>query len=182
MTIPRATNTHATNTHATSTQRVLPFWWWIALAVLVVVLDQSAKSFISSTLMPGEQVEAFALLSWVHVHNPGAAFSFLNDAGGWQRWALSALAIVFSVFIIFELRNVARHSLTLSLAFALILGGAVGNLTDRLLHGYVVDFILVHWQSHVFPIFNLADSAISLGATLWVAHLLFDRSASRVSA
>ena len=145
-------------------------------------MDQAAKAFISSTLLPGEQVEAFALLSWVHVHNPGAAFSFLNDAGGWQRWALSALAVAFSGFIISELRSVARHSLMLALAFALILGGAVGNLTDRLLHGYVVDFILVHWQAHVFPIFNLADSAISLGATLWVAHLLFDRQTSRAAA
>ena len=151
-------------------------WLWLALALVVVGIDQCSKYAVMSGLELGEQWHVFSLLSFVHVHNDGAAFSFLSDASGWQRWAFSLLAVVFSVFLIFELRKLESRRLDIAAlwlggALALILGGANGNLVDRVVHGYVVDFILVHWREHYFAVFNLADSAIFLGAVLWIGHI-----------
>ena len=160
------------------------FWLWIGLALVVVGIDQYSKYVVMNTLAIDEQWPVFSLLSFMHVHNDGAAFSFLRGESGWQRWVFALLAIVFSGFLIFELRKLqlgrlnpsaklGKDVIWLSFAFAMILGGANGNLVDRLVHGYVVDFIFVHWNEHPFPIFNLADSSIFLGAALWIAHIFF---------
>ena len=159
------------------------FWFWLALALLVVGIDQCSKYAVMNALAFGEQWQVFSLLSFIHVHNEGAAFSFLSDASGWQRWAFSLLAVVFSVFLIVELRKPElrkfdKTAIWLGVAFALILGGANGNLVDRVVHGYVVDFILVHWHDHYFAVFNLADSAIFLGAVLWIAHIFLAAGAA----
>ncbi|MDP5070522.1 MAG: signal peptidase II, partial [Congregibacter sp.] len=106
-------------------------------------------------------------------HNQGAAFSFLADAGGWQRWFFAGLALAVSAMIVFWLRDLKPRQWPLSLALALVLGGALGNLVDRILLGYVVDFISVHYQDWYFPTFNVADSAISVGAALIVVDSLF---------
>ena len=106
------------------------------------------------------------LLNITRIHNTGAAFSFLAGAAGWQRWLFTALAITVSVALLVWLRRIDRESRVLASAVALILGGALGNLIDRLRLGHVIDFIQVHWGEHYFPAFNVADSAITVGAAL----------------
>jgi len=144
---------------------------WLALAVLVVVLDQLSKVLIMATLPYGAVHYVTACFDIVHAHNPGAAFSFLAHAGGWQRWFFVALAFAAATLIGWLLK---RHGQQTLFAFALsfILGGALGNVIDRLVHGFVVDFIQVHWGAAYFPAFNLADSAITLGAILLVVDEL----------
>ncbi|MEZ5558237.1 MAG: signal peptidase II [Pseudomonadales bacterium] len=145
---------------------------WLGVAALVVAADQLSKWFVAQTLRLGEEVVVLPFFSWVRWHNPGAAFSMLSDAGGWQRWFFVVLAVSFVGFIIYELRRLPERQQALGWVYALIIGGAVGNLIDRVLHGYVVDFVLVHWQQHYFPAFNVADSALSIGAALWIWLLL----------
>ena len=138
---------------------------WLGLAALVVVLDQVTKLWISNTFVYGESLAVLSFFNLVLVHNTGAAFSFLSDAGGMQRWLFSAIAIIASIWIVWMLRRHAQQKL-LSFALALILGGALGNLIDRIAYGYVVDFLDFYWGTYHFPAFNLADSAISCGAAL----------------
>jgi signal peptidase II len=140
---------------------------WLWLSALVIVLDQLSKAWITSHFVYGESLTIFGVFNLVLAHNTGAAFSFLNDAGGMQRWLFSAIAIVASGWIILLLRKHASQTL-FALALSLILGGALGNLIDRLAYGYVVDFLLFHWDEHYFPAFNLADSAITGGAFLMI--------------
>jgi signal peptidase II len=144
---------------------------WLALSALVIVLDQLSKAWITAHFAFGETLKVFSLFDLVLAHNTGAAFSFLNDAGGMQRWLFSIIAIAASGWIIWLLR---RHSAQLLFAAALsmILGGALGNLIDRLRYGYVVDFLSFHWNDHYFPAFNLADSAITCGAFLLILDSL----------
>ena len=140
---------------------------WLGIAFIVILLDQFTKALIvgAFTLNASHSVTSF--FNIVRVHNSGAAFSFLADAGGWQRWFFVALSIVAAVFIVWML---ARHGAQrlFATALALILGGALGNVIDRLLHGYVIDFIQVHYRNAYFPAFNVADSAISIGAALLI--------------
>jgi len=140
---------------------------WLSLSALVIVLDQLSKVWIVNHFAFGETYTVLSVFDLVLAHNTGAAFSFLNDAGGMQRWLFSIIAIVASVWIIRLLR---KHGTQLLFAFALsmILGGALGNLVDRLLYGYVVDFLSFHWNGHYFPAFNLADSSITCGAFLLI--------------
>ncbi|HEX7037017.1 MAG TPA: signal peptidase II [Pseudomonadales bacterium] len=154
---------------------------WLGLAGLVVVLDQAVKRWVTIALAPGEEVPVLPFLSWVRWHNPGAAFSILSDAAGWQRWFFVALAVVFVAFILYELRRLPREQQAMGWVYGLIAGGAVGNLIDRVQHGYVVDFVLVHWQSYYFPAFNVADSALSVGAVLWIGVMLFEYRRERRS-
>lgn len=140
---------------------------WLALAAVVVALDQWSKLTVVEHLAYGDEVIALPFFSWVHWRNPGAAFSFLDDAGGWQRWFFVVLAVGFCSFLLYELRRLRRDQTLQALAFALILGGALGNMIDRALLGYVIDFLKFHWGERYFPAFNLADSAIFLGAVLW---------------
>ena len=147
---------------------------WLWLAGSVVVLDQLSKWIVLSTLHPGESRYVAPFFNWVLAYNPGAAFSFLSNAGGWQRWFFTLLALGVSGWIVVMLRQ-HRNEFRLSLALTLVLGGAVGNVIDRLRFGAVVDFIQWHIAGYYWPAFNLADSAICLGAAL----LLLDQLRSK---
>jgi signal peptidase II len=137
---------------------------WLLLAVAIVLLDQLTKVLILGYYQLGDATYVTGFLNIVRAHNTGAAFSFLAAASGWQRWMFTVIGIVAAVFIIWLLRRHAGQRL-FSFALACILGGAIGNVVDRLLHGYVVDFIQVHWRdTWYFPAFNIADSAITIGA------------------
>jgi signal peptidase II len=137
---------------------------WLLLAVAIVLLDQLTKVLILGYYQLGDATYVTSFLNIVRAHNTGAAFSFLAAASGWQRWMFTVIGIVAAVFIIWLLRRHAGQRL-FSFALACILGGAIGNVVDRLLHGYVVDFIQVHWRdTWYFPAFNIADSAITIGA------------------
>lgn len=147
---------------------------WLGVSAVVVALDQLVKSWVTRSLAYGEEIPVLPFLSWVRWHNEGAAFSILNDAAGWQRWFFIVLAIAFVAFIVYELRRLPREHQLMGLVYGLIVGGAIGNLVDRVLHGYVVDFVLLHWQQYYFPAFNVADSALSVGATLWIGAMIFE--------
>ena len=144
---------------------IMTFPKWLTLSALVIILDQISKLWISNHFAYGESLAVFSLFNLVLVHNTGAAFNFLSDAGGMQRWLFSAIAIIASIWIVWMLRRHAQQKL-LSFALALILGGALGNLIDRIAYGYVVDFLDFYWGTYHFPAFNLADSAITCGAAL----------------
>jgi signal peptidase II len=140
---------------------------WLGLAALVVVLDQISKLWISSHFVYLESVRILSVFDIALLHNAGAAFRFLSEAGGMQRWLFTAIAVIASVVITLLLRKHAGETL-FALALSLILGGALGNLIDRLAYGYVIDFLLFHWNEHYFPAFNVADAAISCGALLLI--------------
>ncbi len=142
-------------------------WRWLPLAAAVVLADQLSKGWIERAFALYDSVAVLPVLDITRLHNPGAAFSFLAGAGGWQRWAFTGLALAVSVAILVWLRGVAsRSQVALASGLALILGGALGNVLDRIEHGYVVDFIHVHWGRAYFPAFNIADAAITVGAGL----------------
>lgn len=142
-------------------------WPWLLAALLIVVADQFTKAMILSSYRYADQTALTSFFNIVRAHNTGAAFSFLADAAGWQRWVFTGIGVAAAVFITWMLRSHAGQTL-FSLAMALILGGAIGNVIDRMMHGYVVDFLDFHWAGRHFPAFNLADSAITLGAILLV--------------
>jgi signal peptidase II len=148
---------------------------WLWISVLVIAADQLSKLWIERNMVLGDVVSVLPVLDIVRAHNPGAAFSFLADAGGWQRWAFSLLAVGVSIALVFWLRRLAltTHAL-LAFGLALILGGAIGNVIDRFEHGYVVDFIHAHWGAAYFPAFNVADSAISVGAVLVIIDAILE--------
>lgn len=140
---------------------------WLSVAMLVAVADQLTKLWVLSALKDGESVYVTGFFNLVLAYNRGAAFSFLADQDGWQRLFFIAIAAVAAIVIVYLLRKHARETL-FCWGLALILGGALGNLWDRVLLGHVVDFLLFHWQGRAFPAFNLADSAITLGAGLLI--------------
>ena len=140
---------------------------WLGRALVVIVLDQFAKTLILGYFQLGDSRTVTSFFNVVRVHNSGAAFSFLAGAAGWQRWFFITLGVVAAGFIVWMLRSHPTQKL-FCFAVTLIMGGALGNVIDRLLHGYVVDFIQVHWRGWYFPSFNLADSAITLGAVLLI--------------
>ncbi len=145
---------------------------WLWLGAAVVVLDQLVKGWVTRVLALGEQVAVAPFLSWVRWHNEGAAFSMLSDASGWQRWFFIVLALGFVAFIVYELRRLPPEQRVMGWVYGLIVGGAVGNLIDRVLHGYVVDYVLLHWQEYYFPAFNVADTALTVGALLWIGVMI----------
>jgi signal peptidase II len=140
--------------------RLLP---WLGVATIVLLLDQLSKTIISGRFVLGDVERITSFFNLVRVHNAGAAFSFLASASGWQRWFFIGLGVFAVVFIVWLLKKHSGQRL-FSGGLALILGGAVGNVVDRILHGHVVDFIQVHWAGAYFPAFNIADSGITLGA------------------
>lgn len=151
---------------------------WLSLAALVIVLDQLSKLWIVDRYVLGDSTTLTSYFNLVRAHNTGAAFSFLAGAGGWQRWFFVALGAAASAFIVWMLR---RHPAEKLMCFALtmVLGGAIGNVIDRLAYGYVVDFLQFHWDflsglfpGGYFPAFNLADSAITLGAVCLIVDEL----------
>jgi signal peptidase II len=152
---------------ATSDQRTHPAaWLWLSL--VVVVLDQATKFLVTRFFELYERVEVLPVLDFTLLHNTGAAFSLLAGASGWQRWFFIALAGVVSVLLVAWIWRTPRGDKLLPLALSLVLGGAVGNVIDRVVHGYVVDFIHAHWGGAYFPAFNIADSAITIGAVLLI--------------
>ena len=144
----------------TSTRSMLP---WLGLALIIMIADQFTTVLIRGYYRLGDSTTITSFFNIVRAHNTGAAFSFLASASGWQRWFFTAIGIAATVFIVWMLRSHAGQRL-FSFALACILGGAVGNVVDRLLHGYVVDILQFHWAGWYFPAFNVADSAITVGA------------------
>ena len=141
---------------------------WLWLTLLVLVIDQASKVYFYSALQMYQQVVIIPdYFSWTLAYNTGAAFSFLADSAGWQRWLFALIAVVVSAVLVVWLKRLGRDDTWLAIALALILGGALGNLYDRIAYGHVIDFILVHWQNRwYFPAFNFADSAICVGAVM----------------
>ena len=136
---------------------------WLGLALILLIADQFTKVLILGYYQLGDSSPVTGFFNIVRVHNSGAAFSFLSSASGWQRWFFTAIGLGAAVFIVYMLRAHPGQKL-FSFALACILGGAIGNVIDRLLHGYVVDFLDFHYADTHFPAFNIADSAISIGA------------------
>ena len=141
---------------------------WLVLSLLVLVIDQVSKAHFEGSLEMFQQIVVIPdYFSWTLAYNTGAAFSFLADGGGWQRWLFALIAVVVSAVLVVWLKRLGRDDTWLAIALALVLGGALGNLYDRIALGHVIDFILVHWQNrHYFPAFNFADSAITVGAIM----------------
>ncbi|HEY3731501.1 MAG TPA: signal peptidase II [Steroidobacteraceae bacterium] len=160
----KAADPHGATTVVAEAYRGGLVYLW--LSALVILIDQVSKAAIERSLDLYQSVVVLPVLEITRYHNPGAAFSFLADAAGWQRWLFTVLAIVVSAALGLWLRRINRRAHLLASAVALILGGALGNVIDRLRFGYVVDFIHVHWGQHYFAAFNVADSAISVGAAL----------------
>ena len=141
---------------------------WLVLSLLVLVIDQVSKAHFEGSLEMFQQIVVIPdYFSWTLAYNTGAAFSFLADGGGWQRWLFALIAVVVSAVLVVWLKRLGRDDTWLAIALALVLGGALGNLYDRIALGHVIDFILVHWQNrYYFPAFNFADSAITVGAIM----------------
>ena len=140
-------------------------WPWLAWAVVLVVVDQITKTLILNHYQLGDSTFITSFFNIVRAHNTGAAFSFLSDAGGWQRWLFTGIGVAATIFIVWQLRAHPGQKL-FGFALSSILGGAVGNVVDRLMHGYVVDFLDFHVSGWHFPAFNVADSAITLGGSV----------------
>ena len=137
---------------------------WLGLALIILIADQFTKVLILGYYKLGDSTYVTSFFNIVRAHNTGAAFSFLAAASGWQRWLFTGIGVAATLFILWLLRSHAGQKL-FAFSLACILGGAVGNVVDRLLHGYVVDFLQVHWSNRwYFPAFNIADSAITIGA------------------
>ncbi|MBD1587980.1 signal peptidase II [Pseudomonas typographi] len=141
---------------------------WLWLSALVFIIDQASKAWFEHTLGLYDQIVVIPdLFSWTLAYNTGAAFSFLADHSGWQRWLFAAIAIVVSAVLLVWLKRLGRQDTWLAIALALVLGGALGNLYDRMVLGHVIDFIYVHWRdTWRYPAFNVADSAITVGAVM----------------
>ena len=139
---------------------------WLGLSIFAILLDQGTKLAIDSSMKLYQSIPVLPFFKLTYVHNTGAAFSFLSEAGGWQRWFFAGLALAISCVIAVWLARLKQHETLLAVALALVLGGAIGNLIDRLAYGYVIDFLDVYYQTWHWPAFNIADSAITLGVVL----------------
>lgn len=150
---------------------------WLGLSLLVIALDLWTKHLAVTSIAYRQRIEVIAgWLDWTHVYNTGAAFSFLADQPGWQRWFFALIAVAVCAALVVWLRRLKNNETWLAVALAMVLGGALGNLHDRVLLGHVVDFILVHWQGrHHFPAFNLADSAITVGAIMLALDMFLSK-------
>lgn len=140
-------------------------WWLVAL---VLLLDQLSKQVVIANMQLFDSIELLPVFNLTYVRNYGAAFSFLSDAGGWQRWFFTLIAVVISIVLAVWLAKNKPEQTKLNLALTLVLGGAIGNLIDRSVYGYVIDFLHVYYQNWHYPAFNLADSAICIGAALLI--------------
>ncbi len=151
---------------------------WLGLSVLIVIFDQASKLAILRHFSLGDRLELTAFFNLILTYNTGAAFSFLAGASGWQKWFFIVLALAISVWIIFMLKKHGGQ-LLLSLALTLVMGGAIGNAIDRLVYGAVVDFLDFHYAGWHFPAFNVADSAITVGAALMILEGFLSGRANR---
>lgn len=146
------------------------------IAVVVVILDQITKVWVDNSLSYGQQISVTPSFNLTLAYNQGAAFSFLSDAGGWQRWFFIGISVIVSICLIIWLFRMSREEKWLSVAVSLILGGAIGNnLIDRVIYGHVVDFIQVYYNDWYFPSFNVADAAISVGTVLLLVITFFEK-------
>jgi signal peptidase II len=145
---------------------------WLWLSLLVLIFDQWSKIAINNAMRLYESAAIIPGFNLTYVHNTGAAFSFLSEAGGWQRWFFAAMALIISVILTIWLYRLKKHETLLAIALTLVLGGAIGNLIDRLAYGYVIDFLDVYYQTAHWPAFNIADSAISLGVLFMILESL----------
>ena len=143
------------------------YWVWLSIAALILIVDQFTKVLMVSTYQLGEGFPVTEFFNIVRVHNEGAAFSFLATAGGWQRWFFTGLGLVATLFMVWMLKKHPGQKL-FGFAIACILGGAIGNVLDRVMYGYVVDFLDFHYAGIHFPAFNVADCGISVGAALLI--------------
>jgi signal peptidase II len=141
---------------------------WLWLSAFTLILDQASKLSVDNMMQLYESIPLMPYFNLTYVHNTGAAFSFLSSAGGWQRWLFSGLAMVMSVIIAVWLARLNKYETMMAVALSLVLGGAVGNLVDRIAYGYVIDFLDVYYQEWHWPAFNVADSAICVGVGLMV--------------
>ena len=141
-------------------------WLWISL--LVVVVDQATKQIAEAQLIPHQPVNLLPFFDWYLTYNTGAAFSFLADAGGWQRWLFTVIAVIMSVLIVQWIKKLPAEETLTAISLCLILGGAIGNLIDRIYLGHVIDYIQIWLGSYPFPAFNIADAAISVGAAMLI--------------
>ncbi len=157
----------------TTTEKKLYVLWFL-LAIVLIVLDQWTKWLATNHLDYGHPNAILPVLNFTLLHNTGAAFSFLSDAGGWQRWFFTGISIVVSLVLVVWLLRLKADQKWLAASLSLILSGAIGNLIDRVLLGYVVDFISVHWNHHFFPAFNVADSAITVGAGMMLLDVFLN--------
>ena len=155
---------------------------WLLLSAMVVIVDQLTKSYISRHYGEFEFTTVLPILDITRMHNVGAAFSFLASASGWQRWLFIALAVGVSIAIVVWLFRMPQYKVLLAAGLSLVLGGAIGNVIDRIRLGYVVDFIHFHWDRAYFPAFNVADSAITVGAALLLLDALFAPKGTKVKA
>lgn len=174
-TFPAAVN----NACSLNLHSVIDIMKWLWLSLLTVALDQLTKVIAETELLLHKPVAVFPGFNLTLMYNKGAAFSFLSDAGGWQRILFVTLSTVISIFLFFWLKQITRdpeqqHNQLLQIAIAFILGGAIGNLIDRAATGAVVDFIQVYYSTYYFPAFNIADSAITLGAGLLILDMLLE--------
>lgn len=159
-------------TVATSTRKASALrWLWLTL--LVLALDLVSKYLADSLLTYASPVPLLPVFDLTLLYNTGAAFSFLASAGGWQRWLFVAIAVGMSAFLLHWMRRTPVSQRSLGIGLALVLGGALGNLFDRSVHGHVIDFISLHWANYYFPAFNIADCAITLGTCLLLVDMFF---------
>ncbi|AUM11968.1 signal peptidase II [Ketobacter alkanivorans] len=144
---------------------------WLWLSAVVVVLDQITKLAVDGSFEKYERLEILPFFNLTLAYNKGAAFSFLAGAGGWQRWFFTAIAVGVSVMLIVWLRKLPKTDWWSAISISMILGGALGNLYDRVVYGHVIDFLDFHWQGSHFPAFNVADSAITVGAAMMILEM-----------
>lgn len=149
-------------------------WSWYSVALLAVVLDQLSKYWVQANFELYERLNLLPFFDLTLVYNEGAAWSFLSNAGGWQRWLFTAIASIASVILVVWIYRLERQQKWLLIALSLILGGALGNLIDRILLGKVVDFILVYYDGYFFPAFNVADSVITIGAGFMILDMIIE--------
>ncbi len=145
---------------------------WLWLSAIVIVLDQISKLIITELYVLGDSTPVFSFFNIVRAHNTGAAFSFLAAESGWQRWFFALIAVAVSIMLVQWLRKLPTNDRFMAVALTLVLGGAIGNLIDRMVLGYVVDFLDFYWNGQHFPAFNIADSAITVGAVMLAVDVL----------
>ena len=153
---------------------------WLWLSLLVILLDLGSKYLAESQLSYATPVPLLPVFDLTLLYNTGAAFSFLAGAGGWQRWFFVTIALGMCAFLLHWMRRTPARKRWLGIGLALVLGGALGNLFDRIVHGHVVDFISLHWAGYYFPAFNIADTAITLGTLALLADMLFSGNETTV--
>ena len=148
-------------------------WHWFLLSILVIILDQASKYWIEAVLTPYKPLPIIPMFNITLAYNTGAAFSFLSGTGGWHRWFFAGFSLIVSIILMIWLWRTPKKDHLQSLGVSLILGGAIGNLIDRAINGYVVDFVDIYYEYHHFATFNLADSAICIGAAALILDLIF---------